>query len=104
MTVAEYNLLDPDTTTNWGVYAEISGTVAIDHENHTVSLVSGEDSMFIAVFTQDDYNYLVNYDGFDVKVRGVIVPNMDDPETTVLMFLFKGMKISSTSTTMTPNC
>lgn len=88
MTVAEYNLLDAYDPDNWVVYAEISGTISVDNENHTISLVDGEDSMFVGVFTQEEFMNLADYDGFDVKIRGVILPNMDLEPTISLMFLF----------------
>jgi uncharacterized repeat protein (TIGR02543 family) len=87
ISVADYNLLDPDTSTNWGVYTEIGGTIEVNYSDNTISLIDAEESMTISVFTEEDFYFLAGYSGLDVTVRGMVLPNMDDPLETVLMFV-----------------
>lgn len=90
MAVEDFNGLNPDSPTNWVVYAEINGRIQVDDETHQISLVDGEDAMPIIVISQDDYNYLRDFSGFRVNIRGIILPNMDNPEDIILMFMFNG--------------
>ncbi len=89
LTVAAFNALDPDLSSNWVLYVEISGTISINHGTHIVTLSDGEDTLNITVIGQESYNLISDYNGLEVTFRGVILPNMDEPETT-LMLLFNG--------------
>jgi uncharacterized repeat protein (TIGR02543 family) len=89
ITVAEYNLLNPDSPSSWVIYAEINGTINIDYNTHAITLTDGEDAMPVVVLGQEEYLYVSDYSQFRVNIRGVILPNMDEVPTT-LMFLFNG--------------
>lgn len=89
LSVADYNALDPDLTSNWLLYVEIGGTMQVNDTTHEVKLVDGTDEMPIVVISQESFNTILDYDNLRVKFRGVILPNMDDTET-VLMLLFNG--------------
>jgi len=90
LSVAQYNALNPDEPANWVLFSQINGTISVNMETHQVTLADGENSMPVVILSEDDLDYTSSYDGFRVNIRGVILPNMDDPEETVLMFLFNG--------------
>ena len=90
MSVATFNALDPDSPANWVVYAEINGTIGTDDNTHQISLSDGEDTMPVIVIGESDYSYIRDYAGFRVNIRGVILPNMDNPNEVFLMFIFNG--------------
>ncbi|MFA5442563.1 MAG: InlB B-repeat-containing protein [Bacilli bacterium] len=89
MSVASYNALNPESPSNWVVYAEINGTIIMDYDTHIITLVDGEESLPIGVFGQESYEYIKDYNGFRVNIRGVILPNMDE-EVTTLMLIYNG--------------
>jgi len=90
MSVATFNALDPDSPASWVVYAEINGPIGADDNTHQISLSDGEDTMPVVVIGEGDYSYIRDYAGFRVNIRGVILPNMDNPEEVFLMFIFNG--------------
>ncbi len=90
LTVAQYNALAADEPDNWVVYAQINGTIGVDYNTHQVTLTSDPDTMPIIVIGEGDFNYIGAYNGFRVNIRGIILPNMDDPENIILMFIFNG--------------
>lgn len=89
MSVAAYNLLEPTNMANWMIYVEIGGTININDATHQIRLIDGSDEMFLLVVSQEAYAMMSEYNGFKVKFRGVILPNMDGPETE-LMPIFNG--------------
>jgi len=89
MTIGAFNDLDGIDSANWGLYAELGGVVTVDPNTHMVTLVDGENVAPIIAFDEPSHQLLARYEGFQVKMRGLILPNMDE-EIPFLMFIFNG--------------
>lgn len=89
MTIADYNALDPNQSSTWINYLEIAGTLTTNALEHTMSLVDGTDTLPLLVTNMEIYQKLVDFDGFELSVRGISLPN---PEAIppVLMFVLTG--------------
>lgn len=88
MSVAQYNTLEEGNPSNWGRFIEVSGLLELDNES-PFTLTSGTDTMVVMPFGMEPYMMLANYDGFNVKISGVTLPNMDTSPAT-MMFIFNG--------------
>jgi len=88
MTIAAYNALDPNESDTWINYLEISGTLVVDNINHVMTLEDGTDVMPLTIIDMETYLLFMEYEGFDISVRGLSIPNFD--AAPVLMFMFTG--------------
>lgn len=89
ITIEAFNALDATLATNYMIYAEVSGTMSVDHESHTITLQDGTATMNVFPMSQEEYQDLILYQGLLVSVRGVIFPNFD-VEPPFLMFIWNG--------------
>ncbi|MCX5775226.1 MAG: InlB B-repeat-containing protein [Firmicutes bacterium] len=88
ITIAAYNALDPNESDNWINYLEITGTLTVNPTEHSMNLVDGADTLPLLVMSQEIYNFLMQYEGFRITVRGIDLPNFD--AEPILMFVFTG--------------
>jgi len=92
--VSDFNDFDPMDVSNWLTYIEISGEVVVESSSgpNPPAMPRLVDNEEMSVFppSQAAYEYLSDYNGFVVSIRGVILPNMDDEEHPSLMFIFNG--------------
>lgn len=89
MNVTGFKALDPELSSSWVIYANLNGTLSVNMITHEATLTTGTDTMNVGIFSEATLNLISQYDGFRVNILGVILPNMDVPET-YLMFLFTG--------------
>ena len=88
MTAGIFNALDPNQSSTWINYLEISGTLTANAMSRSMSLVDGTDILPLLVMDMDTYNLFMEYEGFKIRVRGISLPNMD--AEPFLMFVFTG--------------
>ncbi len=88
ITIQQFTSLDVMNTLYWGRYFEVSGTLVWNDTMKTFFLVDDPYMMPILIFDRNMYETLMGLQGFNVRLRGIALPNFD--EEPFLMFIFLG--------------
>ncbi len=89
MSITEYLTLNPELSSHWIQYVEITGTVYFEEANHSYYIEDESGALMILALSKEVNDLLGVYDGFEVKIRGIIFPNFDEVFVQ-LMFVFSG--------------
>ena len=89
MSITDFLALDPDLSSNWIQYVEITGSIYYEEANHSYYLDDEYGAIMILAITKEGRDLLDIYVGFEVRITGIIFPNFDEIESQ-LMFVFSG--------------
>ena len=87
-TADQFAVINPMNSMYWGQYFEISGTLEEDTFRETLNIVGNFYEVSIMMVDRSQRDFLLNFVGLDVRLRGFALPNFDDDP--YIMFFYLG--------------
>lgn len=89
MTILEFYALNPELPSSWMRYVEITGTIYYEEANHSFYVDDEHGAVMVLALTMSARDLLIAYNGFEVHITGIILPNFD-LSIPQLMVIFTG--------------